>query len=250
MKKISLSFFLFSIFLSTQVYADWGKMFDDIKDAGKAMLNDEPATSSDGLSNSTVIDGLREALTVGSKRAIDTIGQEGGYLNNPKIRIPLPPRVQQASDLMKKFGMTQLANDFETSINQAAEKAAPQATEIMINAIKAMTIDDAKSILQGNDDAATRYFESKTSDKLAALFSPVIDDSLNQVGATRYYNQLDDRMQSVPMVGQSLNLDLTKYVTDQALSGLFVMLAAEEQKIRENPAARTTDLLKQVFANN
>jgi hypothetical protein len=246
MKTISLPVVIITMLFATTAQADWGKMIEDFKDAGKSMLGQESA--SDGLSNDTMIDGLREALEVGSRRAINTVGQDGGYLNNPKIRIPLPPRVQQASDIMKKFGMTQLAEDFETSINQAAEKAAPQATQLMINAIKAMTIDDAKNILQGENDAATRYFEDKTRPQLADLFSPVVNDSLDEVGATRYYNQLDDRMQSVPIVGKNLNLDLTSYVTEQALNGLFVMLAAEEQKIRENPAARTTELLKTVFS--
>ena len=246
MKTLTLPLLIIAMLFATTAHADWGKMLEDFKAAGKTMLGQESAT--DGLSNETMIDGLREALEVGSRRAINAVGQDGGYLNNPKIRIPLPSRVQQASDIMKKFGMSQLAEDFETSINQAAEKAAPQATELMINAIKAMTIDDAKNILQGQSDAATRYFEEKTRPQLASLFSPVVDDSLNQVGATRYYNQLDDRMQAVPLVGQNLNLDLTEYVTNKALNGLFVMLAAEEQKIRENPAARTTELLKTVFS--
>ncbi|MDT8310087.1 MAG: DUF4197 domain-containing protein [Methylophaga sp.] len=244
MKILSLPLLILLIITPT-AQADWGKMLEDFKDAGKSMLGQQSSTTD--LSNDTLIEGLREALQVGSRRAIDSVGQDGGYLNNPKIRIPLPPRVQQASDLMKKFGMTQLAEDFETSINQAAEQAAPKATELMINAIKAMTIEDAKNILQGDNDAATRYFEDKTRPQLANLFSPVVDNSLNQVGATRYYNQLDQQMQAVPMVGQNLDMDLTGYVTEQALNGLFIMLAAEEQKIRKDPAARTTELLKTVF---
>ncbi len=246
MKTLSLPLLMLLLFVPA-AQADWGKMLEDFKDAGQNMLGDKSAT--DSLTNENMIDGLREALEVGSRRAIDTVSKEGGYLNNPKIRIPLPPRVQQASDIMKKFGMSELADEFETSINEAAEKAAPQAKELMVNAIKGITIDDAKNILRGEDDAATRYFEEKTRPQLEDLFSPVVDDSLNQVGATRYYNQLDDRMQAVPLVGQNLNLDLTDYVTQEALNGLFIMLAAEEQKIRENPAARTTELLKKVFAN-
>ncbi len=245
MKTSSLPLLLL-LLITPAAQADWGKMLEDFKDAGKSMLGQENNT--DGLDDDTLINGLREALEIGSRRAISTVSQQGGYLNNPEIRIPLPPRVQQASDLMKQFGMSQLADDFETSINRAAENAAPQATELMINAIKAMTIEDARNILQGGNDAATRYFEDKTRPQLATLFSPVVDDSLNQVGATRYYNQLDEQMQAVPVLGQNLNMDLTQYVTDQALTGLFVMLAEEEQKIRENPAARSTELLKKVFA--
>lgn len=245
MKTASLPLLLLLLF-TPPAQADWGKMFEDFKNAGKSMLGQENNPA--GLDNDTMINGLREALEIGSRRAISTVGQQGGYLNNPEIRIPLPPRLQQASDLMKQFGMGQLAEDFETSINRAAENAAPQATELMINAIKAMTIEDASNILQGENDAATRYFEDETRPQLATLFSPVVDDSLNQVGATRYYNQLDEQMQSIPMLGQNINMDLTSYVTDQALNGLFVMLAAEEMKIREDPAARSTELLKKVFA--
>ncbi|HSG93577.1 MAG TPA: DUF4197 domain-containing protein [Methylotenera sp.] len=245
MKTASLSL-LILLLIAPAAQADWAKMFEDFKNAGKSMLGQEINTA--GLDNNTMINGLREALEIGSRRAISTVSQQGGYLNNPEIRIPLPPRLQQASDLMKQFGMGQMAEDFETSINRAAENAAPQASELMINAIKAMTIEDARNILQGENDAATRYFEDKTRPQLATLFSPVVDDSLNQVGATRYYNQLDEQMQAVPMLGQNLNMDLTGYVTDQALNGLFVMLAAEEMKIREDPAARSTELLKKVFA--
>lgn len=245
MKPSNLTLLLL-LLITPAAQADWGKMLEDFKDAGKLILGQESNVA--GLDNDTMINGLREALEIGSRRAISTIGQQGGYLNNPEIRIPLPPRVQQASDLMRQFGMDQLADDFETSINRAAEHAAPQATELLINAIKTMTIEDAREILQGEDDAATRYFEDKTRPQLVTLFSPVVDNALNQVGATRYYNQLDDQMQAIPMLGQNLNMDLTQYVTDQALTGLFVMLAEEEQNIRENPAARTTDLLKEVFA--
>ncbi len=148
---------------------------------------------------------------------------------------------------MRQLGLNKMADDFEQSINRAAEKAAPQATSIMIDAIKSMTIDDARNILNGENDAATRFFEDRTRGKLADLFEPVIDTSLNEVGATRYYNQLNDKLSSVPVVGQELDMDLQDYVTDQALNGLFVMLAEEEQKIRDNPAARTSEILQQVF---
>ena len=148
---------------------------------------------------------------------------------------------------MRQLGLNKMADDFEQSINRAAEKAAPEATSIMIDAIKSMSIDDARNILNGESDAATRFFEDRTRGKLAGLFKPIIDTSLNEVGATRYYNQLDDKLSSVPVVGQELDMDLQDYVTDQALNGLFVMLAQEEQKIRDNPAARTSEILQQVF---
>lgn len=245
MPKFFSSLLLATLLWVTPAYADWGKLLDNIGQTSRNVLNKNASQVS--LSQDQLIAGLKEALEVGSRRAVDTVSQSGGYLNNPKIRIPLPPRVQQASDLMRRVGMSKLADDFEQSINLAAEKAAPQAQAIMVDAIKSMSITDARQILNGENDAATRYFEGKTTPQLTTLFEPIIERSLNEVGATRYYNQMDDRLSAIPMVGQNLNVDLTDYVTQQALNGLFVMLADEEQKIRQNPAARSTELLQQVF---
>lgn len=233
--------------LTGHARADWGSMVDDLKEAGKSFLPGAETGSSD-LDTNTIISGLKEALSVGSKRAIDTIGQTNGFLENPKIRIPLPPQVEKVGGLMRQFGMSGLADEFETSMNRAAEDAAPEATNIVIDAIKNMSIDDAKQILNGADDSATQYFKDKTSGKLTDLFRPSIENSLDQVGSTRYYNQLSDQVAALPVVGQNLNVDLPDYVTEQALNGLFTMLAVEEKKIRENPAARTTELLKKVFS--
>ena len=238
--------FLFSLLATSPSHADWKKFLEDFSKSGSTAL--ESSQGSD-LSADTIANGLKEALETGTRKAVENVSKEGGYLNNPQIRIPLPPRVQQAAGLMRQLGLNKMADDFEQSINRAAEKAAPQATSIMIDAIKSMTIDDARNILNGETDSATRFFEDKTRGKLAGLFEPIIDTSLNEVGATRYYNQLDDQLSSVPVVGQDLNLDLPDYVTGKALDGLFVMIAQEEQKIRNNPAARTSELLQQVFGS-
>lgn len=234
-------------FLVSSAHADWGKMLDDLKSAGESLLSGEQSTGS-SLDTNTVISGLKEALSVGSKRAIDSISQTDGYLGNPQIRIPLPPQVEKVGDLMRKVGMSGLADEFQTSMNRAAEDAAPEATSIVIDAIKNMSIEDARTILNGPDDAATQYFREQTSGRLTTLFRPSIEQSLDQVGSTRYYNQLNDRVASVPVVGENLNVNLPDYVTEKALDGLFTMLAVEEKKIRENPAARTTELLKKVFS--
>lgn len=226
--------------------ADWKQFLQDFSQSTQNRSDNQQASD---LSSDTIAKGLKEALETGTRKAIDTVSQNGGYLNNPQIRIPLPPRVQQAAGLMRQMGLNKMADDFEQSINRAAEKAAPQATSIMIDAIKSMTIDDAKTILNGGNDAATRFFEDRTRSRLAGLFKPVIDTSLNEVGATRYYNQLDEQVSALPVIGQDLNMDLPEYVTDQALDGLFVMLAQEEQKIRTNPAARTSEILQQVFGS-
>jgi uncharacterized protein DUF4197 len=242
--KISWTLFIFFLMATSPSHADWKKFLEDFSKSGTTALSTSEGSD---LSSDTIANGLKEALEVGTRKAVENVSKEGGYLNNPEIRIPLPPRVQQAAGLMRQLGLNKMADDFEQSINRAAEKAAPQATSIMIDAIKSMSIDDARNILNGESDAATRFFEDRTRGKLAGLFEPIIDTSLNEVGATRYYNQLDDKLSSVPVVGQELDMDLQDYVTDQALNGLFVMLAQEEQKIRDNPAARTSEILQQVF---
>ena len=242
--KVSWTLFIFFLMATSPSHADWKKFLEDFSKSGTTALSTSEGSD---LSSDTIANGLKEALEVGTRKAVENVSKEGGYLNNPEIRIPLPPRVQQAAGLMRQLGLNKMADDFEQSINRAAEKAAPEATSIMIDAIKSMTIDDAHNILNGENDAATRFFEDRTRGKLAGLFEPIIDTSLNEVGATRYYNQLDDKLSSVPVVGQELDMDLQDYVTDQALNGLFVMLAQEEQKIRDNPAARTSEILQQVF---
>lgn len=242
--KISWTLFIFFLMATSPSHADWKKFLEDFSKSGTTALSTSEGSD---LSSDTIANGLKEALEVGTRKAVENVSKEGGYLNNPEIRIPLPPRVQQAAGLMRQLGLNKMADDFEQSINRAAEKAAPQATSIMIDAIRSMSIDDARNILNGESDAATRFFEDRTRGKLAGLFKPIIDTSLNEVGATRYYNQLDDKLSSVPVVGQELDMDLQDYVTDQALNGLFVMLAQEEQKIRDNPAARTSEILQQVF---
>lgn len=232
---------------STQASADWGQMLDDFSEAGKKMLGQEPETGKN-VPGDTVINGLKEALALGSQRAIAAVGRQNGFLNNPEIRIPLPPRLQQAGEMMHRFGLGQMADDFEQSMNRAAEKAAPQAADIMTDSIKNMSIADGREILNGDKDAATRYFENNTRDQLKALFKPSIERSLQDVGATRRYTQLEEEVQGLPLMNEQISLDLTDYVTDQALDGLFTMIAAEERKIRENPAARTTELLRKVFS--
>lgn len=228
--------------------ADWGSLLNDAATKGKALLSTDSKTSS-ALDNNTIVSGLKEALEIGARKAIDGASQPNGYLTNKLIHIAMPPELQQVSSLMHKFGLGGQADAFEQSMNHAAEKAAPEATNIIANAIKNMSIDDAKKILQGPDNAATEYFKAQTTGQLTSLFKPTIETSLDQVGTTKYYNSLTDKVAALPLVGKEVNLDLPDYVTEQALNGLFTMIAVEEKKIRENPAARTTELLKQVFSS-
>lgn len=239
---------------SATAYAGWAdKLKEAVQDEElqKTVLDTAVGTSSTGkttnLDTTTLINGLKEALEVGSKRAIEEISQPGGYLDNQNIRIPLPDGINKVASLLKKYGLESQVNQFEESMNRAAEQAAPQATDLIVGAVKEMSFEDAKKIYSGSDDAATQYFKEKTSGKLRELFQPSVQESLGQVGATRYYNDLAGEAKDIPFIGDQVNVDLDSYVTEEALNGLFTMLAAEEKKIRENPAARTTDLLKQVF---
>ncbi len=248
-KKISTSVIIITAIYSTSTYADWGSFLADLTKMGTELLSSETSTSttSTTLDYNTIVSGLKEALDVGTRQAIENVSQADGYLANELIRIAMPPELQQASNLMKRFGLNALADEFEQSVNHAAEAAAPQATNLIINAIKNMSIEDAHAILNGPDDAATQYFRDKTSSQLTELFRPSIESSLNQVGTTKYYNDLTRQVAALPLVGETINLDLPDYVTEQALNGLFTVIAQEEKKIRDNPAARTTELLKQVF---
>ncbi len=257
MRKVTIgkaSVILLSCTITASAFAGFGDLLKKIEDSGQQLIEQKqsaPVSSTaagTSLDYDTVIAGLKEALEVGSRQAIESVSQENGYFNNAQIKIPLPAQLEQASGLLKKFGLGSQVEQFELSMNRAAEQAAPEATEILVTAIKEMSIEDARTILNGPDNAATEYFREKTSTRLSELFRPSVETSMNQVGVTKYYGDLTKKAEEVPMVGSmAQNYNLEDHVTEGALNGLFTMLAAEEKKIRENPAARTTDLLKQVF---
>ena len=198
------------------------------------------------LSESTVIAGLKEALEVGTNNAVKMVSQAGGYLHNPKIRIPLPEPVQDASDVLRKAGMGKQLDQFERSMNRAAEKAAPKAKAIFWDAIKEMTFSDARKLLHGSDNAVTLYFKEKTYAQLSASFDPIIHEAMASVGVTHWFQRLNETLRMIPFT-ESFRLDLDQYVNEKALEGLFTMLAIEEKKIRQDPAARVTTLLQHVF---
>ncbi len=179
---------------------------------------------------------------------MDLVSKQGGYYNNPEIKIPLPGSVQKVEKLLRGAGFGSKVDAFELSMNNAAERAAPEAKSIFWDAIKKMKIDDAKKILNGREDEATLYFKDKTNARLQEIFEPIVKESMGEVGVTRTYQDLNAKVEKIPFA-DSLSLDLDKYVTDGALNGLFQMLAEEEKKIRSDPAARVTDLLKKVFGN-
>ena len=196
---------------------------------------------------SEIISGLKEALTNGAANAVSTLNREGGYFNDPLVKIPFPQEAQFAADALNRIGMGQLVDNFEAKLNEGAEKGAALALPIFKNAIRSMTFADAKNILLGKENEATLYFKGKTEAELARAFSPHIKSSLDKVNATKIWEDLTTRYNSIPLVNKKIETDIVKYATGRALDGLFLKLADEEQKIRENPIARTSELLKKVF---
>ena len=204
-------------------------------------------SGSTGLTNDEITAGLKEALEVGTEKAVTLVSQAEGYYGNPDIKIPLPESVQKVEKLLRAAGYGQKVDAFELSMNRAAERAAPEAKSIFQDAITQMSFEDAGKILNGRDNEATLYFEDKTSGRLQELFKPIVEDSMGEVGVTRSFQDLNAKAESMPF-GKSLSFDLDQYVTDGALQGLFKMLAEQERQIRTQPAARVTDLLQKVFA--
>ncbi len=201
---------------------------------------------SSGPSLDKVVAGLKEALSLGTGNAVSVLSNPGGYLKNEAVKIMLPEKVQGVGDMLRKVGLGKQVDEFVGSMNLAAESAADKAGPIFIDAVKEMSFDDAKKILEGSNTAATEYLKSKTQDKIATAFRPIIAKSMNEVGATRAYQSMIGEFDSIPFVKRE-SVDLEPYVTEKAMDGIFHMVGEEEKKIRTNPQARVTDLLKDVF---
>jgi RNA binding exosome subunit len=219
---------------------------DDLMKGIKLPGKEGADTDTKGPDTNTTIKGLKEALTIGTENAVKTVSLTDGYFGNQLIKILMPEKIQKVADVLAKVGFQKQVDDFVMSMNRAAEKAAPQAKAIFVNAVKQMNFDDAQKILRGSDTAATEYFKSKTSGSLYAAFKPIISSSMDKVGATRSYKEMMGKYESLPFMEKE-STDLDHYVTNKSLDGLFLMLGQEEKKIRTNPAARVTDLLKTVF---
>jgi hypothetical protein len=199
-----------------------------------------------GLTEKDAVDGIKEALVKGTGESVSVVSKLNGYFSNPEIKIPFPPEAREIESKLRAIGLGSKIDEVTLTINRAAEDAAKSAGSIFVAAIKNMTVSDAIQIVKGQNDAATRYLSKTTTPELKARFSPVIKTSLDKVDATRLWEDLIKAYNQIPFVTKQ-NPNLTEYVTDKAISGLFVMIAKEELKIRQNPAARTTELLKKVF---
>lgn len=205
-------------------------------------------TSSSALSNSDVIKGLKEALSVGTNNSVNLTSKADGFLKNPLIFIPFPEEAQVIKERLSQLGMTQQITNFETSLNRAAEEAAKTAAPIFLNAVSNMSISDGFAILNGNDTAATHFLREKTYASLKQSFLPTVTDAINKVQVTSYWSPLISTYNKIPGV-EKMNPNLNDYVTNKAINGLMLMIAKEETNIRKDPAARVTEILKKVFGS-
>jgi len=201
-----------------------------------------------GLSDVKIGSGLKEALQIGTENAVHFTGKKDGYFLNQAIKILMPEKLRTFEKGLRAVGYGPQVDEFVLSMNRAAEKAAPFAKQIFWDAIGEMTFDDARKILSGNDTAATEYFKGRTTNKLTDVFKPIVGKTMNEVGVTRQYKELVGRYENIPFVKKE-TFDLDHYVVNKALEGVFHMVGEEEKKIRKNPTAWTTDLLKEVFGS-
>ena len=239
-----------SIFLVPALFtmAAHGALFDFLK--GKDTNSSSAALG--GLSQDQVAQGLKEALEKGVQAAITNLSQPGGFLDNPKVKIPLPEKLQSVEKTLRTMKQDKYADEFVTTMNRAAEAAVPEAMPIFTDALKSMTIDDAKKLLTGGDDSATRFFKDKGEKRIQEKMLPVIKQATEKTGVTAAYKKLLEQAGGgnsfLGKLGiNTASLDVDSYVTQTASDGLFKMIGEEEKRIRENPAARTTELLEKVF---
>jgi hypothetical protein len=224
---------------------DWLKV-------GKELLgtssNTQQSTSTTGLTNSEVANGLKDALRVGTETVVGQLGQRDGFNTDPTIHIPLPASMQGVKTALSSIGMSTLMDDLELKLNRAAEEATPQAKKLFWDSIEAMTLDDVMGIYNGPEDSATRYFQGKMSDPLAAAMKPIVEKTLNQVGAVQAYDAVMGKYASMPFV-PDVKANLQAHVIDKGMAGIFHYLAAEEAAIRKDPLKQTTEILQKVFGS-
>jgi hypothetical protein len=214
--------------------------------AGLALSTSAFALSLADLTQSDASGGLKDALTQGAKVAVQQLGKPGGFSNNPDVRIELPGNLGKAAKTMKMMGMGAQVDQLEASMNKAAEAAVPQAQALLVDSVKKMTVQDAKSILSGPQDSATQYLNKTSREQIRAKFLPIVKQATDQVGLAKQYNSFAGQAASFGVIdAKSANIE--NYVTEQALDGLFAMIAEQEASIRENPAGAATSLAKKVF---
>lgn len=240
MKKL-----LFSLMIAALIPAGANAQLKGLMDKAKSTV--EGATGKSSLSNSEIGNGLKAALQEGVTKQVTKLTAEDGFYKNEAVKILLPEELQKVDKKLRQMGMSKMADEGIKVLNRAAEDAVKEATPIFVNAITSMSFSDAKNILMGADNSATAYLEKTTTKPLYTKFSPVVNTSLSNVGADVVWKNIIDKYNSIPLVTK-VNPDLTDYVTDKALEGVFKMITVEEKNIRTNLSSRTSDILKKVFA--
>ena len=244
--KIGAAFGLGVLMLGPSHRSAWaGSIWDD----AEKLLNGLSGGDGGALGEGEIAQGLREALRVGTQRVVEQVGQVDGFNLDRKIHIPLPGALSDVQDALRTVGMSSMADDLELRLNRAAEKATPEAEALFFDAISAMTLDDARRIYEGPDDAATQYLRRTMSPRLTKRVRPIVSDTLATTGAFRAYDDMMGEYDSLPFV-PDVEADITDYTVDKTLDGIFYYVAKEEAAIRRNPAKRTTDILKRVFGAN
>ena len=235
--KFALLAILFPLTCCSQI--DFKKIS---KEVDKTIKGEKP------LTNDEIIRGMKEALTVGSNNAAGSASKLDGFFKNPVIKIPFPPEAREMETKLRAMGMGKQVDEFILTVNRAAEEAAKQSASVFVNAITSMTINDGLSILRGADTAATGYLRKTTGVQLHDMFKPVIKNATQKVQVTKYWNPLASTYNSLPFV-KKVNPDLEEYITQRALNGLYYLVSQEEIKIRKDPMARVTEILKRVFGS-
>ena len=238
MKKIIFGIFILIPFVNHSQFS--------LESAKKKAKNVTNSTVKNPLTNNEIIQGLKEALSIGIEKSCAKGSQVGGFNKNKYIRIPFPEEAKKMEEKLRLIGMGNQIDDFENALNKAAEKATKEAAPIFLNVIKSMNLSDGMSILRGPDNAATDYLSKVTNDSLYIAFKPIIEKAIDLVNVTQYWNPLASRYNKIPLTSK-VNPDLEDYTTKKAIEGLFKLLAKEEKEIRNQLSARTSDLLKKVF---
>lgn len=200
----------------------------------------------DAISNKDATSGLKQALTDGSAAAVGLLGKENGFFGNPKVKIPLPPALQKVEGALRMMGKKQQADDLVLAMNRAAEAAVPEAKALLVDAVKKMSVQDAKGILTGGDTAATDYFRRTTQGQLTQRFLPIVKKATDRVGLAQQYNSLAGQGASFGLVGKD-EATVESYVTKKALDGLYLMIAEQEKAFRQNPLGATSNIVQKVF---
>lgn len=248
MKKITLSSFS-SLMVFLCAFLPFLHSCAELKQAGEVLLNTEVGSAQ--LSNEEVIRGLKEALTQGARKAVDQSSVRDGFFGDPALFIPFPEEAIKVKQTAEQFGFSKQVSDFEETLNRAAEEASKEAFDIFASAVREMTLEDGFAILNGEEDAATTYLRNASTAQLRTRFSPKVRAAIESVKLTSYWQPLVSTYNTfAPFAGgQNVNPDLEAYVTERAIDGLFVHVAREEKRIRENPAARVSELLQRVFGS-